>query len=98
MVGNENNEKDLQDWRKIFEEGTCKRHLYEKARLLAAKILLGAEIPEGMNADGSMRFKLNRPIGGHGTAYVDVLYLDETLRIVRGHHGSLFVFTRAASS
>ncbi len=96
-MANESNERDIEEWMKIFQGGSWKRHLYEKARLLAARLLLGAEVPEGMDPDGSMRFKLNRPIGGHGTAYVDVLYLDETLRVVRGHHGSLFVFSRVSS-
>ena len=91
------NDRDFEEWKKVFEGGSWKRHLYEKARLLAARVLLGAEIPECMDSDGSMRFKLNRPIGGHGTAYVDVLYIDEGLRVVRGHHGSLFVFSRVSS-
>ena len=96
MVANENNDKDVEEWIKIFKDGSWKRHLFDKARLLAARVLLGAEIPEEADADGTMRFKLNRPIGGHGTAYVDVLYLDETLRVMRGHHGSIFVFSRVS--
>ena len=54
-------------------------------------MLLGADVPDSMDADGSMSYTLHRPIGGHGTSYVDVLYLDENLRITRGNAGSIFV-------
>ena len=86
----------LEEWKKAFGGGSFRRHLHEKARLLAAKLLLGAEVPEKLEMDGSMDFLLHRPIGGHGTAYVDVLYLDETLRIVQGHRGSLYVFSKVS--
>lgn len=68
--------------------------MQERAKLLAAKLLLGATVEEEMAADGSFSFELSRPVGGHGSAYVDVLYLDDTLRIMRGHHGSLYVLAR----
>lgn len=71
-----------------------RRQLQEKARVLAAKLLLGATVPSKMEDDGTMEFELTRPIGGHGTAYTDVLFLDKSLRIVQGHRGSLFVMTR----
>jgi len=83
-----------EEWKRAFGDGTFKRHLQEKARVLAAKLLLGAEVPDKIEEDGSMSYKLHRPIGGHGSAYVDVLYMDDTLRIVQGNRGSLFVFTR----
>ncbi len=124
----EPNEDDniLEEWKRAFGGGLFKRHLQEKARLLAAKLLLGAEVPEQLDEDGSMvcrivdeeseikcshflylshhntfllllkTFQLNRPIGGHGSAYVDILYLDETLRIVQGHRGSLYIFSRVS--
>jgi hypothetical protein len=87
-------DKELDRWSQVFGGDALKRHLYEKARILAAKLLLGAEVPTILEDDGSMSFTLHRPIGGHGTTYVDVLYLDETLRVVQGNRGSLFVFTR----
>jgi hypothetical protein len=58
--------------------------------------LLGANISDHMSEDGSMEFDLARPIGGHGSTYVDVLYLDESLRVVQGHKGSIFVMTRVS--
>lgn len=92
---NLDHEEDVEKWKTAFGgRGILKRHLQEKARVLAAKLLLGAVVPNEMEKDGSMEFTLNRPIGGHGSAYVDVLYLDDNLRIVQGHRGSIFVMTR----
>lgn len=87
----------MEKWKKAFGRGTLKRHFQEKARVLAAKLLLGAVVPTEMEEDGSMEFTLKRPIGGHGKAYVDVLYLDDNLRIVQGNRGSIFVMTRVTS-
>ena len=44
-----------------------------------------------------MNYFFKRPIGGHGEVYCDALYEDETLRIVQGHRGSIFVFNRIPS-
>ena len=55
---------------------------------------MGATIPTEMNPDGSLEYEFTRPLGGHGVAYVDVLYLDNSLRVVRGHRGTFFVFSR----
>jgi hypothetical protein len=52
------------------------------------------KVPVVMEPDGRMTYRLPDPIGGHDTAYVDVLYLDETLRIVQANTGSLHVMAR----
>lgn len=91
-------ENDLDEWKRIFDDSTVpKRDMREFARLLAAKVLLGANASDVVEADGSMSYTLTRPIGGHGSAFCDVLYLDDSLRIVRGHHGSLYVFSKVIS-
>ena len=87
---------DLEEWKRLFDENEApRRDLREYARVLAARILLGAHIPDGMAEDGTLTYSLKRPIGGHGSVFIDVLYSDNTLRIVRGHHGSIFVFIRS---
>jgi hypothetical protein len=63
----DNNNKE---WKKAFGGLVPKRQLQEKARILAAKLLLGATVPDKMEEDGSMNFYFSRPVGGHGTAYV----------------------------
>ena len=87
--------EDLEEWKRVFDS-TCapNRDLREYANTLAAKLLLGALLPEDMDSDGTMSFVLKRPIGGHGSAFVDIVYMDEDLRIMRGHHGSLYICTR----
>ena len=106
-------EGDAKEWRRIFGDDDATTDasqggpmapprpgpsLSERAKLLAAKLLLGATVPQGMEEDGSMNFKLRRPVGGHGSAYVDMLYLDDTLRIMQGHHGSVYVMARVPGS
>jgi hypothetical protein len=128
-----NDETDLKEWKKTFGADAPKRSLADRARLVAAKILLGANVSDTIEADGSMSYYLKRPIGGHGSTYMDVsvyasqiqvpnfttrnttaikfssyifspfpfsyhtfkvLYLDETVRVMRGHTGCYYVFTR----
>mmetsp|Transcript_16678 Transcript_16678/g.25885 ORF Transcript_16678/g.25885 Transcript_16678/m.25885 type:complete len:662 (-) Transcript_16678:98-2083(-) len=89
---------DLQEWKSIFRPDELpKRDVSEYAKLLAAKILLGARVPDQMEEDGTMSYILKRPIGGHGSAYCDVLFMDDTLRIMQGHHGTIYVFSRVPS-
>ena len=85
---------DQREWKRQFGRHPPKHKLGEKAKLLAVKLLMGATLPEKMNEQGIMEYTFTRPLGGHGTAYVDTLYLDDTLRIVRGHRGTVFVFMR----
>jgi hypothetical protein len=88
-------ENDLEEWKRIFDDSTVpKRDMREFARLLAAKVLLGADASDEVAPDGSMSYTLKRPIGGHGSAFCDVLYLDDSLRIMRGHAGSLYIFSK----
>lgn len=86
---------DLEEWRKVFDfESAPERNLREYANILAARLLLGAFLPERMEADGTMSFTLKKPIGGHGCAFCDIVYMDDDLRIMRGHLGSVIVCSR----
>ena len=89
-----NEDYDIHEWKRVFGAPQPQRTLAEKARVLAASLLMGARVPITMEDDGTMEYTFTRPIGGHGVAYVDVIYLDNSLRIVRGHRGTFFVFTR----
>jgi len=81
-------------WRRIFKDPR-RRELSGKARVLAARLLMGAQVPNCMDEkDGSLEFNFTRPIGGHGKAFFDVLYLDDSLRIMRGNKGSIYVMRR----
>jgi len=67
-----NDETDRDEWKRVFGVDVPKRFLSERARVLAAKLLLGASVPDKMEEDGTMSYYLKRPIGGHGTTFVDV--------------------------
>jgi hypothetical protein len=92
-----NDDADLDDWKRIFS-AQPKLGLYDRANILAARLLLGANMPETMGEDGTMSYELRRPIGGHGLAYCDVLYLDDDLRVLRGHGGQVYVCARLAET
>lgn len=85
---------DQKAWKTLFTEHPPNKSLGEQAKFLAVKLLMGATMANEINADGSMDYTFTRPIGGHGMAYVDTLYLDESLRIVQGHRGTIFVFSK----
>jgi hypothetical protein len=89
--------RDVSDWKRLFTMHPPKHSFGEKAKLLAVKLLMGATVPDKMAEDGIMSYEFTRPLGGHGMAYVDVVYLDETLRIVKGHRGTVMVFSRLPS-
>jgi len=89
---------DLEEWKKLFDrELMPSRSALEAARILAARAFMGAHLPEQMSDDGTMEYTLRRPIGGHGQVFCDVLYADHSLRILKGHRGSVFVFTKVPS-
>ena len=88
---------DILAWKKFFTIHPPKHSFGEKAKLLAVKLLMGATIPKEIDpVDGSMSYDFTRPLGGHGMAYVDVIYLDDSMRIVRGQRGTIFVFSRVS--
>ena len=62
------------DWTALFSKGKWRKTLGERARIMAAKLLLGADVPNKMEGDGHMEYFLHRPVGGHGKVYVDVSF------------------------
>lgn len=83
----------MNDWMSLFGVAH-KRSWGESISLMGAKLFLGAELPDGMGRDGSMRYMLHRPYGGHGKGYVDVVYADSELLITKGNSGTLHVMTQ----
>lgn len=65
----------------------------DEARHTAQNILLGA-VSEPMDESGTIGFHLKRPIGGHSSAFVDLIYMDDDIRVMRGHSGSVYLFKR----
>lgn len=90
-----NEDEDYKRWQKVFDNPKLpKRTFKEKTSNLFAKVAMRAVLSQKMEEDGRMSYHLNRPLGGHDTAYVDILYLDETLRIARASSGVVYAFSR----
>ena len=47
-----------------------------------------------MDEAGMIGFYLKRPLGGHDLASVDLIYMDDDIRVMRGHSGSVYLFKR----
>jgi hypothetical protein len=93
-IGPNDDPIDQAAWKTLFTEHPPHKSFGEQAKFLAVKLLMGATMAGHMEDNGSMGYTFTRPIGGHGMAYVDTLYLDESLRIVQGHRGTIFVFSK----
>jgi hypothetical protein len=81
------------EWKELFGRSQDKTWK-DSIRDAGAKLFLGAELPHGMSADGTLSYQLHRPHGGHGVAYIDVLYYDEHLLVTRGNRGTIYVASR----
>ena len=73
-----------------------RRTFREGAMVFAAQMLMGATgYNDAIDEDtGEMRYTFNRPVGGHGKTYVDILHLDHKIRVMRGHAGTVYAFAR----
>ena len=85
------------DWINLFA-AAYKRTWSESLSVMGAKVFLGAELPQKLEADGSMSYSLHRPYGGHGKGYVDVLYVDQELLVTKGNSGTVHVLMRRSLS
>eukprot|EP00986_Skeletonema_menzelii_P002892 scaffold843_cov143-Skeletonema_menzelii.AAC.11 len=90
--------ESVRAWKKIFGSPQPDKSEdppgADKARQMAQNILLGA-VSEPIDEQGMIGFHLKRPIGGHGSAFCDIIYMDDDLRVMRGHSGSIYLFKRA---
>lgn len=79
---------DMDKWRRVF--GRAK---VGPVRWLARQVrraVVGLRPPRRMGEDGSISFEIRRPPRG----YVDIVYLDEDLRITRGDRGRIVVTSK----
>ncbi|MBD2664457.1 hypothetical protein B6N60_00813 [Richelia sinica FACHB-800] len=83
----------IEEWRRVFgEQGKPEEtSLKEKFQTWLLKLMFGLVPPEGMNLDtGEIRFTMKRSPKGN----LEILYLDEELRITRGEKGTVLVCER----
>jgi len=89
--------QDVVDWKALFAAHPPQHSFGEKAKLLAVQFLMGATLPTVVDeSTGAFAYSFERPLGGHGMTYMDTLYADESLRILKGHRGTTYVFARTS--
>ncbi|KAG5192920.1 hypothetical protein JKP88DRAFT_260815 [Tribonema minus] len=85
--------QDLAEWEAVFKprEGKEKPRvpLGKKLTNLMLKLFMGFQPPADAG-QGVQRYTMNRPPEG----YLDILYLDDALRVTRGNRGSIVVVER----
>jgi hypothetical protein len=87
----------VEQWKEIFKEENepkIQRPSFWKSRLQRAKDN-GISLSEGgIEEDGKMKYEIIKPHGGHNDTYVNVLYMDEALRIMQANTGPIYVSAR----
>ena len=85
--------EDCEVWNSTFEAAFANYKLRKRDRLMnwLLKRMMGLQKPTGMSTDGSMTYKMTKSPHGH----LDVLFLDDELRITRGNKGTVVIAERA---
>lgn len=94
----------FQIWKEIFgcpsrnkkRKPRRRRTFREGAMVFAAQMMMGATgYDNAMDEEtGELSYTFTRPVGGHAKNYVDILHLDEKIRVMRGHAGTTYAFAR----
>lgn len=78
-------------WFQIFDKSAApKRTALQASKLLAAKLIMGACVNDEMDKDGTLKYTLTRPVA----SYIDLIYLDNSLQVLRGSSGTVYVHVR----
>ena len=78
-------------WFQIFDKDAApKRTAFESSKLFAAKLLMGACVNDEMDKDGKLSYTLSRPVA----SYIDLVYLDNSLQVLRSSSGMVYVHKR----
>jgi hypothetical protein len=83
----------IEEWRRVFgeQDKPGKTSFQEKFQALLLKLMFGLVPPQGMNLEtGEISFIMKRSPKGN----LEILYLDEELRITRGERGTVLVCER----
>ena len=105
--GEDKASREFQIWKEIFGYPATKRGRTRRRRrtfregaiVFAAQMMMGAKgYDEAMDEDtGELSYTFTRPVGGHAKNYVDILHLDDNIRVMRGHAGTTYAFARLKS-
>ncbi len=86
-------QNEMEAWKATFgnQSKPPKRGLKEKLMAIGLRMMFGLVPPQGMDhKTGQVSFKMRRPPKGN----LELLYLDEELRITRGERGTVLVCER----
>jgi hypothetical protein len=84
-------EKEI--WMRVFgnQQPKTKPPLQERFSKLFAKLFMGLKLPSGVDeSTGAVSYEMTRPPVGH----LDIMYLDEDLRITKGNRETIIVAAR----
>ncbi|ACK71568.1 conserved hypothetical protein [Gloeothece citriformis PCC 7424] len=86
--------ENLESWKPVFkQQKSLKKTWKERLTSVMGKIMFGLVPPEEMNPQtGEVSFTMNRSPKGS----LDIIYLDEELRITKGEKGTVLVCQRCA--
>lgn len=85
--------KKMDDWKAVFGEQRQRSSKSLKEKLMSSvfRVIFGIVPPKTMNSEtGEVSFTIHRPPKGN----LEILYLDEELRITRGERGTVLVCER----
>lgn len=88
------NRQDAKQWQDVFRAELPRVTMKERFNLWMARLIMGAQPSDGMLEDGSLACSLTKPIGGHKTAFQQVIHLDAKTRINVGNRGTAIVVSK----
>ena len=97
MFSNEefvNFKPELQSSGELHPKPGIRRLWNRSARVNDAREKMATTISIDMEEDGRMSYSLKKPMAGHEDKYVEILFLDETLRVMRANTNVIYVCAR----
>jgi hypothetical protein len=90
--------EDTRRWKQVFASEHLpkpQRGLFgDRGRLQKARSKMGATSPDCMEEDGKMSYRLMKPVAGHEISFVEIIFIDETVRVMRANTGVFYVSAR----
>eukprot|EP00959_Pyramimonas_sp_CCMP1952_P459203 9477879-Pyramimonas_sp.AAC.1 len=87
-------EEYLERWKKVFEtQGSSPPGLGAKVTNFIAKAFMSLERPNGIDERGIARYTMEKAPKG----YLDMLYLDESMRVSKGNRGTVIIVVKSTA-
>jgi hypothetical protein len=90
--------EDIRRWKQVFASETLPKpqegSFWDRNRLLKARSKMGATSSDSMEEDGKMSYRLKNPVAGHEVSFVEIIFMDETVRVMRANTGVVYISAR----